>query len=271
MNYIYRKYFPYHFFEVQVLEGSKLTYCIWALKNAFKQFFGVSNYNFPQDMTIENNLGVFCIPKNTDVAGRVTSYFESDLRKYFVIEKDQIFIDVGANAGIYSTLMAKKYPNAEIYSIEPEPFIFKILNKNIALNKVENIVHTFNIGLSDKPRNIHFAVNHNLSAFSYVIDEEHPLKKGFNEITVKGKSLDIFIEENKIDLNKIGLIKVDVEGHEYFTVGKGGINTLKGLKPGARLIVEIISSKKKELLDLFESNHFNTVELNEDNFLFTKR
>ena len=44
------------------------------------------------------------------------------------------FIDVGANIGIYSLLVANKFNNIQVNSFEPHPGVFERLKKNIDQN-----------------------------------------------------------------------------------------------------------------------------------------
>lgn len=64
-------------------------------------------------------------------------------------EPGDILFDVGANVGIYSLYAAKKR-QAKVYSFEPTFHNFWLLNENIALNKLDQQIKAYAIGLSDK-------------------------------------------------------------------------------------------------------------------------
>lgn len=59
-----------------------------------------------------------------------------------------IFLDVGANVGLYSIYAAKRGAK-KVISIEPESQNFGLLNKNVYLNKLSSKVIGLNIGFSD--------------------------------------------------------------------------------------------------------------------------
>lgn len=59
-----------------------------------------------------------------------------------------LFIDVGANIGIYSLYAATLNSAIAIFSIEPVPETFVELNANIELNKKMNQISTFMVALS---------------------------------------------------------------------------------------------------------------------------
>jgi len=54
------------------------------------------------------------------------------------IERNGVVVDVGANIGYYTLLMAQKAKR--VYAIEPEPVNFEILKKNVEENNLKNVV-----------------------------------------------------------------------------------------------------------------------------------
>lgn len=66
------------------------------------------------------------------------------------LPEDGVLIDVGANIGYYSVLAGLKARQGHVYSFEPEPRNFALLQKNIRLNQLKNVsVHA--AALSNKP------------------------------------------------------------------------------------------------------------------------
>ena len=63
------------------------------------------------------------------------------------VEKNDVVIDVGANIGYYTLLMAKN--QAFVHSYEPEPFNFELLQKNVVLNNFSPNVKLYNKAVSD--------------------------------------------------------------------------------------------------------------------------
>lgn len=124
---------------------------------------------------------------------------------YFDINKGN-FIDIGANIGKFSIIMGKRLgKNSKVFAIEPHPENFKILKKNIQLNKLSN-VKAINAACSSSKRYL-----------DLYLDEEgtggHSIKKdakSAGEKTIKVKS--ILLDSCKI--KNVKLIKVDVEGAE---------------------------------------------------------
>ena len=65
-----------------------------------------------------------------------------------------IFIDVGANSGIYSLQVGKNFPDVKIVSFEPVKETFLKFEKNILLNKNIRNIKAYNLGLSDQNQSL---------------------------------------------------------------------------------------------------------------------
>lgn len=116
-----------------------------------------------------------------------------------------VLIDVGANIGAWSLVMGKLAPGSTVHAFEPNPPALEYLRRNINLNKLDNIqVHP--IGLSDKPNRL---VLYNASMGQASI---HKAAGGDQYTEIDVRSLDAVLGDAGVD--KIDMIKIDVEGHE---------------------------------------------------------
>jgi FkbM family methyltransferase len=133
-----------------------------------------------------------------------------------VLNEDDLFVDVGANVGVY-TVLASGVKGCRSISCEPVPGTFIHLLNNIAINQIGNKVKALNIGLSDKSGFLHFTKNYN-SALNHVqLGEEG----GQDNIKVEVDSLNHLLEkENPI------ILKIDVEGFETMVIN-GAKDVLK--------------------------------------------
>ena len=149
-----------------------------------------------------------------------------------ILKPGDIFIDIGANQGIFSLIAANIVgPNGNVYSIEPAPINYFRLNDNIKLNNFSN-VSTFQIALSNKKEHLSLKVS-NDGYDAWNTFGIPTLGKKFSEIEVKVDTLYNFIDEKKIA--NILLIKIDVEGWEV-PVLKGGIKLFSGINAPTILI-----------------------------------
>lgn len=122
------------------------------------------------------------------------------------IPRNGIFIDVGANIGAISVVLAKRRPDITIYAFEASRNVFHFLKLNKEQNNLTNLkIHNLAIHSSD---------NLELSFYSpEVLNGKGSFSKVFTQDAeiVKTISLDSFFNENNIYPN---FIKVDVEGYE---------------------------------------------------------
>jgi len=154
--------------------------------------------------------------------------------KYINVPKEGVFVDVGSHIGKFTVPIAKM--GANVISIEPHPGNFKMLVKNIKLNKVEDKVIPMNIALSDENTEgkLYIGVNN----LRHSIVENY----GKGSIKVTFDTLDDIVKN--IGVNRIDFIKIDVEGSELNVI-KGGLKSINKFKPN--MIIEVRKCNLKRL------------------------
>ena len=165
------------------------------------------------------------------------------------LSNDDVFVDVGANVGIYS-ILASGVRKAKSIAIEPSEETGTLLKKNIAINNLEDSVIIKKCVVGDQSGTISFT--RGLDAINRVTREED---KFIDKETLKEDTLDNILE-NKTP----GLIKIDVEGYELNVI-KGALNTLK--KPDLKILImetNGLSSKynlnEKEIFSILHKHDF---------------
>ena len=136
-------------------------------------------------------------------------------------------IDIGANIGSVSLVMAQMFNNCKVYAIEPTHYAFEKLSNNLHLNqKLLNkvILKQLFISNNKKPNEVWSSWNLNQSENKH-LKHKGTLKKIKQNSYVQ---LDKFILDEKID--NVDFIKLDVDGHEL-DVLKSGERFLKKNKP----------------------------------------
>lgn len=137
-------------------------------------------------------------------------------------KEGQTFIDIGANFGLYSVFVSKKFYNCDIHSFEPLPETFEILKKNIKHNKAANIKIN-NKGLSYEKGELYFT-NDKYAGNHIVMNP----KSTQNLTKVDVEILDKYVENNGI--KQIDFIKCDVEGAELLVL-RGAKETIEKYHP----------------------------------------
>ena len=157
-----------------------------------------------------------------------------------IVNKNLESVDVGVYRGVYSYRLSQL--SKQVHSFEPNPLLFPYLQKN--LKKLVENVTLYKIALSDEametdlkiPRRFKTLNKNNYEAM-YKLGASTIHKKNllsgdeFITATVKTAKLDDILSKNKI-----GFIKIDVEGHEKNVIN-GAVEIIKKNKP--TLLVEI--------------------------------
>ena len=146
----------------------------------------------------------------------IRKYKKSDL--YAVLKQyigdDTIFIDIGANLGIYS-LLAKEL-GAYTVLFEPEPRHYSFLSRN---KSIFDEVYCSALSNFEGKSMLFVAKDNNLGGNSLVASNNSWEESGYeSEIEVAVDRFDNFLSRSSIDLGKVACIKIDVEGNECETV-----------------------------------------------------
>ena len=121
-----------------------------------------------------------------------------------------VILDVGANEGIFSIMMAKLYPHTRIIAIEPVSRTIAALMDNIALNDIANI-YPAKIALG-KERGFHtMNISKDHSGGSSGVIRFNPQDHIQEEVQIM--TFDELLKS--FEINKVKLMKMDIEGGEY--------------------------------------------------------
>ena len=149
-------------------------------------------------------------------------YFIAELLPRIIKNKKPIFIDVGANIGKYSSFLHSVFPESIIYSFEPNPNTFSILQKNVGQFAV-----AVNKGLScesleaDLFMETQDSISSQASLYKNVITDLYP-STDVMKVSIALDTLDNFCN-NEIGL--INFLKIDTEGNELNVI-KGAMNMI---------------------------------------------
>ncbi len=170
---------------------------------------------------------------------------------------DRTFVDVGANIGYFSTLVAKRYPNASVVSIEAFPPTVNKLRANIDRNALKN-VRIIAAAASDASgeMELFYAGNLNEGATTSVQG-----KYASAPVTVPSKPLADLLSEEEIASARI--IKIDVEGAEWSVVA-GLAPKLSEFPNDVEVAVEVSggnAGNSKSIFDIFLAHGLNAYEL----------
>jgi FkbM family methyltransferase len=164
-----------------------------------------------------------------------------------MVRRGDVVIDIGANIGIYTKCISELVgPAGKVFSIEPVPSTFDILQYNVKKLHLENVA-LYNCALSDVNKEVVMSVP------VHPTGREDFYRAGIvgnsqfqgNTITIASKTLDSLLGKGI----KVSFIKCDVEGHELQVI-RGAMETITHSMPV--MLVEITRNPEDKNSDAFE-------------------
>jgi FkbM family methyltransferase len=143
-----------------------------------------------------------------------------------LLREGDVFLDIGANIGFYSLFAAQRVgARGRVFSFEPDPMTFESLERSVRHNGFD-WVRCFNLALSDRDGYMPFFTVSDGSAHSLVAEIERRKDRYSGQVSVPVTRLDSLLEKGSLDVPRVDLIKIDVEGEEPRTVA-GMVKTLE--------------------------------------------
>src|SRR5574341_201615 len=147
-----------------------------------------------------------------------------------ILKKSMNIIEVGANFGYYSILMADKIgDNGKIFAFEANSRIIGLLNDNILMNGFDDRVKVENNAVTDKIGEIVLNISPKLYAWSSIVQRDIPTE----QLRIKSLSLDTYFENFKAPID---FVKIDAEGSEPLIFN--GMRKLIARNPDIQIVCE---------------------------------
>ncbi len=150
-----------------------------------------------------------------------------------VIKPGMKILEVGANIGYYALIETKLAgPTGHLYAIEPSPYNFDLLKRNLELNNIRNAdLHQAAFG--EKRGKVKFYMYDRSNLSSFIKREDMGMET--TEIEVDMITLDDFLRLKKADF-----IRMDVEGYEL-EILKGSVQVLSSENKPKLFFIEVHS------------------------------
>lgn len=182
-----------------------------------------------------------------------------DFFKQF-IKKGDLVIDIGANIGDTTVPIALAAGSSGVtLGFEPNPYVFKILEKNAALNKEKQNIVPLPYAITVKEEEFYYIS----SEASFSNGGISPTKKSTHgkfiyPDKIKGVNLQTLLEQRYSDkIKNLSFIKIDTEGYDKEII-KSISNLIDIYKPVivAESFKHHTSDEKMELYDVIEKHNY---------------
>ena len=134
------------------------------------------------------------------------------------IKAESVFIDVGANQGFYSLLALNYEPKIKVVAVEPDPYSLTKLRKNLELNNIcSSQITIVESALGSADTNLDLLINDigNRSGSSFVINPHKDVSRKTKMTTISVPVTTLFTLIRKLQIHKIDVLKIDIEGFEF--------------------------------------------------------
>jgi len=184
-------------------------------------------------MNMEAFNGRFMAGTRTDLFRTiaVTGEYEPELAKICktYLRPDRDAIDIGANIGLYTVMMARHLRGRKVVAMEPTPNALARLRRNLQTNGVQEQVIVFAGVAADKDGRAEIKTIVGKEEYSSMGELTHAAVAGLRHevLDVPATTIDTLASEHALD---VGFIKIDVEGMEHVVL-RGMENVLKKHRP----------------------------------------
>lgn len=180
--------------------------------------------------------------------------FETTTLKFYLdyLLNYRVVWDIGSNIGFYTILAGLILKNdGKVYAFEPMPAAFERLNRNILLNKLENIITlNYALGESNCTKEIYFLTDEHITASPTLNPEWASASKLLHTQQIEQRNAYQLFEKGII--GRPDLIKIDAETYEPVILSS--IKPLLILENAPDIICEVLPPTIKLLQALLLSD-----------------
>jgi len=195
------------------------------------------------------NTNDFGCPSNFINGGRYEEEYQQVLASFR--RPDSIFLDIGANLGVFSLRLAPMMRQGHVYAFEPNPKIHELFDRSVHLNGLRHWIDIFQMGASDRDLDMFLSVPDGHAGGATVA---HALPGSAAHSAATGGRIRVStIDKMLHDVDQFHLAKIDVEGHELHALR--GMSRLLARSPDAVILFEKLGQNtgiESDLRDLFD-------------------
>ena len=170
-----------------------------------------------------------------------------------------VFLDVGANFGLYSLAMAQtlKDSGGKVIAFEAQRQIFNMVCGSVALNSIENL-YVHHLAVSDKAGFIDIPkLDYNVVSSFGSVEFGHAQSEFIGQVPGESTEQVRAVSLDELALPRVDMIKMDIEGMEELALA-GATQLFSQQRPVA--FIEWIKSDKQAIMDYFASRNYSVYD-----------
>lgn len=195
--------------------------------------------HLPTIIELNNGIKCICYPESSYgglvIYTKWPEYYEMNFVLSHISDRS-VFLDVGANIGVFSLLVASKIKDGKIYAFEPSLRPLANFYENIKLNNLADLIKVENVAIYEKNSQVRL-IESPISELNHFVYKGEDGSRG---LLVRTVSLDSFLTKNKVPF--VDFIKIDVEGAEMFVLK--GLNNYLSRGKVKILLIEVNKNSK---------------------------
>ena len=188
------------------------------------------------------------------IKGKYGFYYSNLLSN---IREPIVFLDIGANQGLYGILASKNENIIMSYMFEPVNKTFNLMVKNINLNNAHKKCMPINAAISSLNGEAGIMIHNNHSGISSLEAIESKAEKNIETV----KTIDHYEIDKIIDIgDKSVYVKIDVEGHEYIVLEQLFMSSFSEKIKQIFIEINELENDMSKIHELFKENKFQVTK-----------
>jgi FkbM family methyltransferase len=213
--------------------------------------------------------GFFIFDKNDTYVGRSLEIYgewaEAEVQLFSqIIRPTDTVVEVGANIGSHTLAIARLASEGRVHAFEPQPYVFSMLQKNVANNELKNI-SLWNAAVGSEAGRVSMPF---ISASSYS-------QVNFGAVSIHTQSsrrvgVPLLAIDYIQQIQQIDFLKIDVEGFEPYVLD-GAKSAIQKFRPIVFIESQNLEDHTSAINRFFDplgytTWHYNTLIYNPENF-----
>lgn len=168
------------------------------------------------------------------------------------------FLEVGANFGVYSLSAVRTFGFARAVAYEPDPASFRLLTHNIERNDLGGQVTAHHAALSAEPGELTLSLGTGNAGDNRIVAGTVG-SPGRATVQVAARTFDNEVEAGRIPLANLGLVWLDVQGHEGEVLAGAGSLLASEVPLLMEYCTWMLDERARQRLDEMIATHFDVL------------